>query len=48
MTTVGTQRNFNRHNIRGILRMVKVFGYVGTIYVTSILENENKKLHVLF
>ena len=47
MTTASKQCNSNRHNIRGILRMVEVFRYVGTNYSTNILEDENKKSLVL-
>jgi len=48
MTNACKQRNSNRRNIRGILRMVEVFRYVGTNYTRSTLEDENKKSHVLF
>ena len=47
MTTVCKQLNSKRRIIRGILRMVEVFRYVGTNYITSILEGKNKKSHVL-
>jgi len=48
MTTACKQRNSNRRNIRGILRMVEVFRYVGNNYIRNILEDENKKSRVLF
>jgi hypothetical protein len=47
ITTACKERNPNRHNIRSILRMVKVFRYIGTNYIMGILEDENKKSHVL-
>lgn len=46
ITNACKQRNSIRH-IRGILGMVEVFRYVGTNYIRSILEDENKKSHVL-